>query len=174
MNFRQASIEDKDRIAQLHAQSWQTTYRGMLNDDYLDHSVLPEMLGHWQQRLAHHNADQWVLLAEENTYLRGFSCVFFNTDPDFGAYLDNLHVGETGQGRGIGQQLMQKSLHSVYQHDPRSGLYLWVFVNNDRAIDFYLKQGGAVIEQQLQQAPGGGSIEALRIVWKDLGQFVDQ
>ena len=40
MHFRRAEARDADRIAQLHAESWRRTYRGMMRDEFLDGDVL--------------------------------------------------------------------------------------------------------------------------------------
>ena len=51
LEFRQAEASDARVIAELHAQSWRNTYRGMLRDDYLDGDILYERVALWEKRL---------------------------------------------------------------------------------------------------------------------------
>ena len=43
-NYRIATANDIEAIANLHALSWQNSYRGMLSDDYLDNHVLADRI----------------------------------------------------------------------------------------------------------------------------------
>ena len=45
--FRSAQVDDAMAIARLHALSWQRTYKGILDDGYLSHEVLPEKQNIW-------------------------------------------------------------------------------------------------------------------------------
>ena len=39
LTLREGTEHDAAAIAQLHADSWRSAYRGMLSDEYLDHRV---------------------------------------------------------------------------------------------------------------------------------------
>ncbi len=169
MQFRQAVKNDATSIAHLHARSWQHTYRGMLEDEYLNKAVLVEKQQEWQQRLGS-DFDQkiWVLLAEADQQLRGFSCLFFDYGSQGETYMDNLHVDPTAHGTGIGAQLLGFSLKHAHLNNPQVGVYLWVFENNHHAINFYLHHGAKIIGDEIQDAPGGGKIKALKLFWAGL------
>jgi len=72
---------DADRIALLHAESWRRTYRGSYRDEFLDSDVVTNRLEVWRSRLAQDRKDQFVYLAEADSRLLGFVCVFANEDP---------------------------------------------------------------------------------------------
>ena len=167
-NFKQATLEYADEIARLHALSWQHTYRGMLSDDYLNNKVLIEKQAFWHQRLSLKDENLWVWLALDHSTLCAFVCVYLNHDAEWGAFMDNLHVDPGLKRKGLGKTLMQSTCRHIHTLNPLSRLYLWVFENNRAAVDFYLRQGGEIIEKQIQNAPGGGEVQALKIGWKDL------
>ncbi len=169
MIFRQVVPQDLSQIAALHAYSWQQTYRGILNDAYLNDTVIVEKQNEWQQRLTG-TADRqmWVLVAEQDLMLCGFSCLFFDHGPNSETYMDNLHVEPKFQATGLGKTLLKKSFKHAYDQRPDSGFYLWVFENNTRAINFYLKQGAELAAKETQDAPGGGEVKALKLVWTNL------
>ena len=133
MGFRRATISDAKRVAELHAESWRNTYRGILSDQFLDHEIFANRLSLWQKRLSEPQPEsQLILLAEERGELLGFGCAFLDADPRWDALLDNLHIRVDAQGRGLGRRLMSEEVSWVLRHRPGSGLYLWVFEANDR------------------------------------------
>lgn len=154
-----------EAIARLHAYSWQQHYRGIFNDEYLDHEVINDRIRVWQRRFKKPTSNQHVILAQDQQLLCGFGCIFKDYDPKFGALLDNLHVHPDWQGKGIGRELMKRCSQWLLEQDPHSKLYLWVLQENDSAIAFYKSLGGETHEQVTEHNPGGGSAEILRIVW---------
>lgn len=81
MIYRQANVADQEQIAQLHAENWRHTYRGLFSDAFLDHDVVDDRLQVWAQRLASPPQNQCVLVAMEQTKVRGFVCVYGQDDP---------------------------------------------------------------------------------------------
>jgi len=172
MGFRRAMISDAKRVAELHAESWRNTYRGILSDHFLDQEIFANRLSLWQKRLSEPQPEsQLILLAEECGELFGLVCVFLDADPRWGALLDNLHIRADAQGRGLGWRLMSEAASWVLRQRPGSGLYLWVFEANHQARNFYERLQGKVVERQSQRAPGGSEVMAVRYAWNDFSAF---
>ncbi|KAB2932692.1 MAG: GNAT family N-acetyltransferase [Leptonema illini] len=106
MILRFATVEDTEAIATLHAESWRTSYRGMLRDEYLDKDVFQDRKDLWMSRLFSPAENQCIILAEEDDELCGFICAFGNDDPRWGTLIDNLHVRQDRKGLGIGKALI--------------------------------------------------------------------
>lgn len=170
MTFTHATQSDASTIAHLHATSWRQNYRGVYSDEYLDKKVVKERTIFWKKRLENATDDQFVLLAKEGKKLLGFVCLFKNYDEKWGAYLDNLHVTKAVQGQGIGRQLMTKAMAWLREQQPDAQLYLWVFETNVAARAAYKKWGGyeAEICPFDLAKHGGGSAQAVRVVWSEL------
>src|SRR5690349_856340 len=114
-----ASPQDVESIARLHAQSWRNAYRGMLGDDYLDRHVEADRLEFWKARFASMPPDRrLVLKALADGKLMGFVCVLLDTEPQWGARLDNLHVSPESKGTGIGYQLFQAAREWIADVSP--------------------------------------------------------
>ena len=174
MIYREATFSDTEKIALLHAQSWQRNYRGILLDDYLDNTVYNDRLATWKGRLQAPAENQYILLAEEDNILCGLACVFANHDPVWGALLDNLHVTADKKGKGIGTQLLVSAAKWAYTQNPGNNFYLWVYEKNTAARKFYEGLGGINQEVTITDNPGGGSASICRYVWTDVQKLIDQ
>ena len=171
IQYRLASQEDFATIAHLHSESWRHSYRGILSDDYLDHFVRDDRLSVWQSRFSTVNSDSYCLIAEMGNIPCGFACTFLRHDADWGALLDNLHVLPSHQNRGIGAKLLKKSARWVWENDPDSPFYLWVYVQNAKARAFYEKMGCQYEEIIEVENPDRTRSEIIRCIWPNATQF---
>ena len=166
--LREATQHDAAAIARLHADSWRSAYRGMLSDDYLDHRVYSERDTLWKQRFSESTQKPFfAILAEMESTLAGFACVFPDHDPIYGAFLDNLHVVPQRTGQGIGMRLLAAVAERLVADEKRSGLYLWVIAKNSRARQFYSKAGAREVERVLLPMPDGSRQDEMRCYWPD-------
>ncbi len=159
------SSQHQEAIARLHAYSWQVHYRGIYNDNYLDHDVVQERLIVWQRRFNNPSKDQFVILANDKDLLCGFGCVYLNHDLQYGSLVDNLHVHPDWQRKGIGRSLMNHCVQRISELDNQFKMYLWVLNKNIIARKFYERMGGTTVESIFKNNPGGGEAEILRIFW---------
>ena len=135
--IRAASCDDADAIAALHAASWRSAYRGIFSDATLGPRLDAERRAHWRGRLAAMARDDIVLIGDG----RGFVAVWASGDPDFGAYIDNLHVHPQHRGAGLGRRLLGAAIRRVAERGEAKA-YLWVFDANVRTVDLYRRLGG--------------------------------
>ncbi|HTB87468.1 MAG TPA: GNAT family N-acetyltransferase [Steroidobacteraceae bacterium] len=169
MTIRAAGLADAGAIALLHAHSWQSAYRGILSDEFLQGPLHENRRVLWHTRLSDtERADQFVLVDEEGGALRGFACAFLEADPEWGCLLDNLHVVPDLKGRGLGGQLMTAVAQRVMLSNPDSGLHLWAYEQNLAARRFYERLGGIISERHAEMAPDGTEVNAVRYFWSEL------
>jgi hypothetical protein len=95
--YRPAQPSDAGAVAALHAQSWRESYRGAFLDAFLDGDLVGERLRVWRERLDRPPADQLVQLAVEGAELLGFVCAYGARDPEWGSFVDNLHVARAAK-----------------------------------------------------------------------------
>jgi GNAT superfamily N-acetyltransferase len=165
MQFREAQPGDAEAIAQLHANSWRQTYRGMMPDAFLDGDVVADRLQVWHDRLAHDRPEQFVCLAEDGANLVGFICAIGNEDPVWGSFIENMHVAQAYKRQGIGTELMQAAAVWLKGRHADLGVYLWAIEANDAARRFYERLGGAHVGTRDRLDPAGGSAPNCRYVW---------
>ncbi|MEO6026200.1 MAG: GNAT family N-acetyltransferase [Candidatus Binatia bacterium] len=162
---RLATPRDADAIAELHAASWQTTYRGAMRDAYLDGDVVGERRTLWHERLTTPAAHQHVLVAEADGRVNGFACAYAADDATWGTQLDNLHVRRDAHGRGTGTRLIAELAERNRATHPGVGLYLWVVDDNRPARRFYAHLGARDAGGDFWHPPDGSALAVRRYVW---------
>ncbi len=171
MEFKLAEYSDYKRIAELHAVSWQTAYKGMMRQTYLDEQVLDDKTVVWQTRLLNPPFSQHVVIAEEQGQLLGFVCLFGNHSAEFGTIIDNLHIHHSARKRGLAKALLAHSMQWAQKYYPDNGVFLEVLQKNTPAVRFYESIGGIKARVQRGDSPCGRKIDEFVYSWalpKDL------
>lgn len=173
MKIRQAARTDAVSIAELHTASWRNTYAAVLSSTYLTEKVPSEREKLWNDRLASPKENQHVIVAEIQEDVVGFACVFTKNHDFWGSYLDNLHVGEKYQGKGVGRALLGAVAGWCESQFPGNGLYLSVNQENFRAQRFYLHLGAHNAEAGVWSAPDGSKVPTYWFTWDSAGPLAE-
>lgn len=169
-----ATAADAERLAAMHAASWQHTYPGMLPAAYLRDQAFPERLAAWRARM-HNGADGpvEVTLAMVDGEAAGFACLLPEAEPRFGIYLDNLHVLPAFHGQGLGKRLLAHCAQRVAAHWPGRPLFLYVLEANTQAREFYQRLGGEESEAFEDDFHGPDlRVMVRRVTWPDVAALV--
>lgn len=167
MRIREATADDADGIARLHAESWRTAYRGALSDAYLDGPIEAERTALWRERMEKPLEGQFVAVAESAGRMVGFVCAYGGHDTRWGTFIDNLHVAPDHKRRGIGARLMSEVALRAATAYPAQGLYLWVLESNTPALQFYQRLGGERAGNEIWTPPDGSDLPKIRIAWRN-------
>ena len=159
MNIRSFQPADRAGITAVQTASWQSTYRGMLPDHFLNHEVENELAGYWSNL---ETLPQDLVLIAEDSAIKGFISIWCRPDP----FIDNLHIMPQCKSGGIGSQLMAAAAKELVFRG-HSGVYLWVMCNNGPAIRFYEKLGG-VRTQTEHKDIFGHKVPCIRFEWTNL------
>lgn len=156
---------DASLIAQLHAASWRSAYRGLLSDAFLEREVDAERLGVWNDRAAALSTAEFGFIAEVDGSAAGF--IFMRTagDPLWGAMLDNLHVLEPFRSQGVGRHLIATAMRALLERGHQGEVWLWVFEPNAPARRVYARLGGREVERVVEHAFDGAERAKWRVVW---------
>lgn len=162
--IRQAVAADASAIADLHATSWRSAYRGILTDAFLDGPVIAERHELWQARFAG-GSDGVVFLAERRGVAIGFICFEPARDPVWGGLIDNFHVLPDAKGQGVGRKLFDRVGAFASEVQPGKGIHLFVLAQNLAAQKAYEGLGGRVVEALTKLEPDGQEHNVLRYAW---------
>jgi len=166
VRIRDAKASEVDLIADLHAISWMTAYRGLLSDEYLDNNLQQERRKHWREKMPVLTEKEFVLVAEQNGQIVGFAAVLDQPEAGFDALVDNLHVVPDLKGLGIGVQLLN-AVAARLLATGRKSFYLTVLIGNTAAENFYLAKGGRPMDLKTHEF-GGKVVQATRFLWEQL------
>lgn len=123
-SIRFAEVRDAAAIAQVHVESWLTTYEGIVPRAYLATLNEAERVPLWEDWLTR---DVSVFVAELDGDVVGFSGAGAIREPfaDYDAELYTLYLLEGAQGRGIGRALLGAVTEAVVGKAYKSML-VWV------------------------------------------------
>jgi L-amino acid N-acyltransferase YncA len=141
MKILPATPGDEEGIATAHVSAWQTAYRGIVSDTFLDALNVPERANSWAGVLRDSSCK--VLVAKESDQLLGFV--------SFGKYREEnaapmsgevwtMYVHPSSWRAGVGRALLNNALTDL----ERSGfatVWVWVLQANPQAIAFYTSCG---------------------------------
>ncbi|SEO97936.1 GNAT family N-acetyltransferase [Paenibacillus sp. OV219] len=168
MLIREATIADAVQIASVHVKSWQTTYRGIIADDYLDSLSVDQRIRNWKWTFNNMNVHDRIFVAvADNGRIVGFANGGGCREPERGydSELYAIYLLEPYQRAGIGKQLF-RHVRDALRNTDRSSMMLWVLADNP-SLTFYLAQGGQIIDQQ-EIRIGNEDLPELLIGWNPI------
>ena len=125
-----ATIDDAKAIARIQVETWQSAYRGMISDDFLDAMSVEERTYRWSEILQ--RPEQATFVAEvEGQGIVGFASGGPEREgrEDFRGELFGLYVLPERHGQGIGRQLVatfaQWLLNSGFE-----SMMVWTLADN--------------------------------------------
>lgn len=151
MNIREAKLEDAGAIAFVHVDSWQTTYRDLLPNDYIEKRSYKKRKHNWENRLSHNTKAQtnYFIYVAENSVgeIVGFiDGGLVRGDSTYQGEIYALYILEAYQRKGIGKSLIKAIAFRLSQSGLTS-IMVWVLAGNP-AVQFYQALDGQKVEQK--------------------------
>ena len=171
LEYRDANASDVETIALLHTRSWRENFRGEFPDKFLDEDLPEERIRVWWRRLQDPRGNQLVRVAVDSGSLTGFVCVYGDYDPQWGSFVDNLHVADEWMRMGIGSALMRQADAWLASSYPDLGVYLLVLESNSRARRFYERLGAHNAGTFTTEGHGGAMVRSCRYTWPHPGRL---
>ena len=170
--MRAAKPADAAVIAQVHRDSWRTTYAGILPLDVIAREAGRKSEAMWRRRLALQSAGAATWIAERaGRDIVGFASCGDARSPIEGldAEIYALYVLQAHQRRGVGRELVRACAKHFVRHG-LFGFYLWVLKAN-RARMFYEAIGGEVIAERHERL-GKHDFAEVAYGWHDLTSLI--
>ncbi|MGE8001361.1 N-acetyltransferase family protein [Lysinibacillus sp. NPDC093190] len=172
MKIRKANIEDAIGIGKVHVDSWRTTYKGILPDDFLNNLSYEQRTELWKKNIS--DATNYVLVAEnEQNEIIGFATGGTrktNSIPN-ATDLTSIYLLEEYQGKGIGKQLL-KEMFAYFKQKGYEKVFVEVLAEN-KTRDFY-EYYGAQYVNNIEIKIGGKIVEELIYVWNDVNKVTEK
>lgn len=170
MMIRRARVSDARGIATVHVDSWITTYRNIVPDEYLDGLKYVEKEKQWERNLQHSTA---FVAENEAGEVIGFVDVGKERSGDYpavGGEVYSIYILKAYQGQGVGKLLMQAVSKELLSRDILSML-VWVLKENQSS-GFYENLGGKVIDEKYITI-AGKQIPELAYEWTDVSSLLE-
>lgn len=140
--IRDAVASDAESMGRLHVRAWQSAYRGVMPDEYLDGLRSDERITMWRDIIANQAGPQ-LLVAVDAGNVVGFAA--------FGAERASSSASSCGElyainldpdhwGRGIGRELLRRATDALIAMGYGEAV-LWVIPENERARNLYESEG---------------------------------
>ena len=140
MVIRQAKEEDVMQIAEILVEDWQTAYRGIIDDDYLD-SLSAEQ----RYRIEIGRYRKYTVAADHDEVL-GYAWNETADDEAADCEIIALYVRYSKRKHGVGRALMQNSMDS-FRQSGKKRMIIWCLRENVESRKFYEKMGGKVYKE---------------------------
>ena len=171
VSLRRATVADAEAIAAVRVEGWQTAYRGMIPDQYLDEMLVDDHVLYWKrilQALPAAADKACVYVAESEGHVIGFVSATLLAEPKHGyhAELGALYIRPQWQRAGIGRRMMHKIARTLQSWNC-ADLVVWVLSDNRLARNFYEELNGEfVLEQEFSW--DDMDLKEVGYGWKDL------
>ncbi len=175
VRIRLARLHDAPAIAAVHVRAWQTAYRGIVPDSYLDTMDLAAREERWQERLAHPSESEFTFVAELTGHTKetpGAIIGFASGGPErnsvagYDGELYGIYLLPEHRGKGIGRRLVAATAKWLSERGTQS-LVIWVLKENLNGRAFYEALGGQLVSEQTITI-GGSSLLDVAYGWPDL------
>lgn len=163
-SVRAASPQDAEAIAQVHVQSWRTTYQAIIPGEYLAGLDQQKWTFQWKEWL---DRDIRVYVVELDNEVVGFVSGGALREQERGhdAELYAIYLLDRAQGLGLGKVLV-KTLSSALASDGFKTMLVWVLKQNP-ATRFY-EHLGAIRVSSKEIEIGGTNLQEISFGWTDL------
>lgn len=147
IRIRTATINDAEKVAKIKIEGWQTAYRGIIDDEFLDNMNLNEEI---EKRKNNIEDGVDIIVAELNNEVVGF-CLYRNyiKDPEMyhnaNCEISSLYVKSSLKRNGIGTKLMQHVIQKL-QNQGKTQMILGCLKENYPSRTFYERMGGKLLK----------------------------
>ena len=169
VTVRAATPDDLVGMARVHVDTWKSTYRGIVPDQYLDgltyESDIARGFGRWLKE----PADGWAYLVAlaRSESITGFAIGGPNRerDPEYAGELGAVYVLKAAQGMGVGTTLVRETVRHLLSIRMTS-MIVWVLEANPYR-RFYEKLGGVAARRRVVPV-AGTPLPEIGYGWKDV------
>lgn len=139
--IRKARIEDIEAISTIKVRGWQTAYRNIIENEYLDNMNIECTI----EKIKNNFEQRKFIIAELNNEVVGF-CVYNYCDNEekennVDCELEGLYVKPEMKRNGIGKQLIQYVINE-FKNARKRKMILWCLKENYLSRAFYEAMGG--------------------------------
>lgn len=148
------ATDDRNEISEVYEQSWKHAYQGIIPDEFLE--SIPQ--GKWAEHLNREGMFHLVAIDEGRIVgTASFGRSRWEKHPKHGEIV-SIYLLPEYMGQGIGAKLLRACYTQLRQQDYERVL-LWVLEDNQRARNFYEKNGFICQEETMESEYSGKMVK---------------
>jgi GNAT superfamily N-acetyltransferase len=166
--IRKAVPDDAAGVAKVHVDSWRTTYKGIVQEEYLESLSYDRSEERWRNRFAKNPAEYAMFVAENEVgQIIGFADggPERSGDCDYNGELYAIYILQEYQRKGIGKRLFGHVVSHLASNNFH-GLMVWVLNDNPSRL-FYESLGGQLVRNKTVEI-GNQHLHECAYGWRDL------
>jgi GNAT superfamily N-acetyltransferase len=145
-HIRKAVPADAAGIADVHINSWKTTYKCIVSDDYLDSLNVEDRRRRWEGILG--GPHQTYVCVLETGRIAGFVSIGRERDKQYDGELYAIYLLKENQRNGIGSELFRFAMAEL-KAQGHSNMLVWVLKENPSKYFYYSFSPEIVKEQKI-------------------------
>lgn len=167
MIIRKAHKSDLSFIAKIHVDTWNTSYKGIIPDEYLKGRSYKEQEQKWLQRIFDNpNSKEFMYAAEnEEGKILGFASASIENKEETDSILYTIYILKEYQRQGIGKLLLKSIVKDLKTLKAKS-MITWVFEDNPSR-RFYEALGAKKFKEKLVNIRER-DIKEIAYIWDDI------
>ncbi|MDQ0110741.1 GNAT family N-acetyltransferase [Paenibacillus harenae] len=172
MYIRKASLEDAKGIAKVHVDSWKSTYKHIISDEFLNNLSYDQRSDLWNRNISKHGNYVFVALNNEEEIIGFADCGKRESNNiDNSGDLTSIYLLEEYQGKGIGKQLL-KTLFLQFEDLGYNKVFVEVLKDNKTRY-FYEYYGANLFKSELITI-SGNELSLLKYEWSNIGEVLSK
>jgi L-amino acid N-acyltransferase YncA len=172
MNIRKAVLTDAKGIAKVHVDSWKSTYKNIIPDEFLKKLSYDQRTELWNRNII--KEGNYVFVAENNEgEIVGFADCGkreSNNVPNSGD-LTSIYLLEEYQGKGVGKQLLKQLF---LQFEELGFNRVFVEILEDNKTRYFYEYYGANLLKSEKITIAGAELNLLIYEWNNLNQVLSK
>jgi GNAT superfamily N-acetyltransferase len=175
VTVRPATAADAGEIARVHVDTWRSTYRNIVPQEFLDSLETATRAKQWEEWLAAEGVH--VFVAEDAGGVCGFISGGVLRDGvhvaalNYDSEIYTLYVRPAAQGRGVGRELMRALAERLVQRGLLRPV-VWALEKNPWCA-FYERLGGKRVAQKMIEI-GGALLSDIAYGWDEIELLLDR
>lgn len=165
ITYRQANISDARGIAQVHVDTWRTTYAGIVPDAFLRDLSYERRERQWQSFYEKPEPRSHLWLAVDGDTTVGFSSGGLERHAEeHEGEVYAIYLLKRYHYKGIGKELFLRSVASMHA-DHFTSIMVWALADNPTC-EFYRRMGGQEFSEKFESI-GGEKLKEISFRWTE-------
>lgn len=169
IKIRRAVISDARKVAEVHLNTWRSTYSGIIDKEYLNRLSIDDFEKSRENTIRNEKLHN-IIAETPNGKIVGFAISGYErtNDQTYKGEISAIYLLEEYQNIGIGKLLFDECVNSLIR-DNFNSMKIWVLKAN-KYQKFYKKFGGRILEEK-EIRFGGKSYTEIAFGWNNLKEL---